>query len=198
MNIYDSIETLPLYNWDKYLSTKDTNWFLVDFDGRQKKVDPLLDVEIKIIDEYFKALDDRSLSIKLQKWAKIDNLITKYNVVNHLLDRLSMGFADMQLDTRLLFVKELKKYGFKMSEVNSEEGDIEDIIRIREEAKGLKTKIKLIEMELNEESKKESMSLYKQLQIATLSLGYSYKLNPKEITLGEWIEICKMLEENKK
>lgn len=198
MNIYDSIETLPLYNWDKYLNTKDTNWFLVDFDGRQKKVDPLLDVEIKIIDEYFKALDDRSLSIKLQKWAKIDNLITKYNVVNHLLDRLSMGFADMQLDTRLLFIKELKKYGFKMSEVNSEEGDIEDIIRIREEAKGLKTKIKLIEMELNEESKKESMSLYKQLQIATLSLGYSYKLNPKEITLREWIEICKMLEENKK
>lgn len=198
MNIYDSIETLPLYNWDKYLNTKDTNWFLVDFDGRQKKVDPLLDVEIKIIDEYFKALDDRSLSIKLQKWAKIDNLITKYNVVNHLLDRLSMGFADMQLDTRLLFIKELKKYGFKMSEVNSEEGDIEDIIRIREEAKGLKTKIKLIEMELNEESKKESMSLYKQLQIATLSLGYSYKLNPKDITLREWIEICKMLEENKK
>jgi len=198
MNIYDSIETLPLYNWDKYLNTKDTNWFLVDFDGRQKKVEPLLDVEIKIIDEYFKALDDRSLSIKLQKWAKIDNLITKYNIVNHLLDRLSMGFADMQLDTRLLFVKELKKYGFKMSEVNSEEGDIEDIIRIREESKGLKTKIKLIEMELNEESKKESMSLYKQLQIATLSLGYSYKLNPKEITLREWIEICKMLEENKK
>lgn len=198
MNIYDSIETLPLYNWDKYLNTKDTNWFLVDFDGRQKKVDPLLDVEIKIIDEYFKALDDRSLSIKLQKWAKIDNLITKYNVVNHLLDRLSMGFADMQLDTRLLFIKELKKYGFKMSEVNSEEGDIEDILRIREESKGLKTKIKLIEMELNEESKKESMSLYKQLQIATLSLGYSYKLNPKEITLREWIEICKMLEENKK
>ena len=198
MNIYDSIETLPLYNWDKYLNTKDTNWFLVDFDGRQKKVEPLLDIEIKIIDEYFKALDDRSLSIKLQKWAKIDNLITKYNIVNHLLDRLSMGFADMQLDTRLLFVKELKKYGFKMSEVNSEEGDIEDIIRIREEAKGLKTKIKLIEMDLNEESKKESMSLYKQLQIATLSLGYSYKLNPKEITLREWIEICKMLEENKK
>ena len=198
MNIYDTIETLPLYNWDKYLNTKDTNWFLVDFDGRQKKVEPLLDIEIKIIDEYFKALDDRSLSIKLQKWAKIDNLITKYNIVNHLLDRLSIGFADMQLDTRLLFIKELKKYGFKMSEVNSEEGDIEDIIRIREEAKGLKTKIKLIEMELNEESKKESMSLYKQLQIATLSLGYSYKLNPKEITLREWIEICKMLEENKK
>ena len=109
MNIYDSIETLPLYNWDKYLNTKDTNWFLVDFDGRQKKVDPLLGIEIKIIDEYFKALDDRSLSIKLQKWAKIDNLITKYNIVNHLLDRLSIGFADMQLDTRLLFVKELKE-----------------------------------------------------------------------------------------
>lgn len=34
---YDSIETLPLYNFDKYRNTKDLNWFIEGYDGRQTK-----------------------------------------------------------------------------------------------------------------------------------------------------------------
>jgi len=195
MTIYDDIEILPLYNWDKYLSTKDTNWFRKDFDGRQPKEEPFIQEEEKILEQYFNAINDRSFTIKLQKWAKINNLMTKYNVVNALLDRFSMGFADIQLEMRMEFIKQLKLHGFKMSEINTEEGDIEDIIRIRREVEGIKTKIKLLENELKEDGKKESVSLQRQLQIATLGLGYSYRLNPKEISLAEWVEICKMLEE---
>jgi len=196
--VYDNIETLPLYNWDKYLSTKDTNWFRNDFDGRQSKHDPFLKEEESILEEYFTAINDRSFTIKLQKWAKINNLMTKYNVVNALLDRFAMGFADIQLEMRLEFVKQLKLHGFKMSEVNTTDGDIEDIIRIRQEVQGIKTKIKLLEGELKEDGRKESVSLQRQLQIATIGLGYPYRLNPKEISVAEWIEICKMLEEQNK
>jgi len=34
---YDSIETLPLYNFDKYRTTTDLNWLIVGYDGRQSK-----------------------------------------------------------------------------------------------------------------------------------------------------------------
>lgn len=196
--VYDNIETLPLYNWDKYLSTKDTNWFRNDFDGRQSKHEPYLKEEESILEEYFIAVNDRSFTIKLQKWAKINNLTTKYNVVNALLDRFTMGFADIQLEMRYDFVKQLKLHGFKMSEVNTTDGDVEDIIRIRQEVQGIKTKIKLLEGELKDDGRKESVSLQRQLQIATIGLGYPYRLNPKEISVVEWIEICKMLEEQNK
>jgi hypothetical protein len=31
-------DTLLLYNWDRYLATKDNNWFIIGYDGRQVKV----------------------------------------------------------------------------------------------------------------------------------------------------------------
>ena len=198
MTVYDNIETLPLYNWDKYLSTKDTNWFRNDFDGRQSKHEPFLKEEESILEEYFVAINDRSFTIKLQKWAKINNLMTKYNVVNQLLDRFLTGFSNEDLETRYLFVEAIAKHGFKMSKMNTQEGDLKDVDRIRQEVQGIRTKIKLIEGELKEDGKKESVSLYKQLQIVALGLGYSYRLNAKEISVAEWIEICKMLEEKNK
>jgi hypothetical protein len=42
------------------------------------------------------------------------------------------------------------------------------------------------------------ISLHRQLQIATLGLNYPYRLNAKEITVAEWIEITKLLEEKSK
>ena len=36
---YDSIEVLPLYNWDRYTTTRDNNWLIIDFNGRQPKID---------------------------------------------------------------------------------------------------------------------------------------------------------------
>jgi hypothetical protein len=42
--------------------------------------DVLTQLEATIQDEYFKEINDNDYK-KLQKWAKIDNLITKYNYV---------------------------------------------------------------------------------------------------------------------
>ena len=86
---YDSIETLPLYNFDKYRSTKDLNWFIVGYDGRQKKVinAELSNIEKTILDQYFKAIDDNSFINRLKKWGEIETLKTRYFVVKSLVNR---------------------------------------------------------------------------------------------------------------
>lgn len=197
---YHTIETLPLYNFDKYRNTKDLNWFIIDYDGRQKKQSnfELEAIEKVILDEYFKAIDDRSFTNRLQKWAEIETLKTKYFVVKSLISRMWLGFANNQMETRLLFIKELAKHGYKMPEINSIDGDAFELNRLNTACEGIKTKIALVEMELNKDAKIESVSLTKQLQIATIGLQYPYRLNPKEITVSEWIEICKLLEEKTK
>lgn len=200
MIYYNSIENLPLYNFDKYRNTKDLNWFIEGFDGRQKKVEnkELLDIEKIILDEYFKAINDRSFTNRLQIWARIDSLQLKYSIVKSLIGRMRLGFADDQMASRLAFIKELAKHGFRMAEINTSEGDALEIIRLNTACEGIKTKINILASELNLKSKKESVSLAKQLQIATLGLQYPYRLNPKEITVEEWIEITKLLEEKAK
>ena len=200
INYYDSIENLPLYNFDKYRNTRDLNWFIIGYDGRAKKIEneQLNSIEKVILDEYFKAIDDRSFTNRLQKWGQIEALKLKYHVVKSLISRMWLGFADNQMETRLLFVKELAKHGFKMSEVNTIDGDAIELQRLNTACEGIKTKISLVEIELNKDAKVETTSLAKQLQIATIGLQYPYRLNPKEITVSEWIEICKLLEEKAK
>jgi len=197
---YESIETLPLYNFDKYRNTRDLNWFIIGFDGRQtKQTNPAMEaIEKTILDEYFKAIDDRSFTNRLQKWAEIEVLKTKYFVVKSLINRMWLGFGSDQMELRLLFVKELAKHGFKMSEINTIDGDAVELTRLNTGCEGIKTKISLIELELNKDAKVETTSLAKQLQIATIGLQYPYRLDAKIITVSEWIEICKLLEEKYK
>jgi len=200
INYYDSIENLPLYNFDKYRNTRDLNWFIISYDGRAKKIESeqLNSIEKVILDEYFKAIDDRSFTNRLQKWGEIEALKLKYHVVKSLISRMWLGFADNQMEVRLLFIKELAKHGFRMSEVNTIDGDEVELQRLNTACEGIKTKISLVDMELNKDAKVETTSLAKQLQIATIGLQYPYRLNPKEITVSEWIEICKLLEEKAK
>ncbi len=200
MKFYDSIDILPLYNFDKYRTTTDLNWFIVGYDGRQKKVnsEKLQPIEKIILDEYFKAIDDRSFTNRLQKWCEIENLKLKYHVVKSLISRMWLGFGDKEMETRLLFIRELAKHGYKMAEINTLDGDAFELNRLNSACEGIKTRISLIKMELNKDAKVESSSLAKQLQIATIGLQYPYRLNPKEITVSEWIEITKLLEEKSK
>jgi hypothetical protein len=200
IDYYDSIETLPLYNFDKYRTTRELDWFIIGYDGRQKKskIDKLKEIESIILDEYFKAVNDTSFSNRMKKLAEIHALHLKYNVVKSLVARMWLGFSDNDMETRLLFIKELARHGFKMQEINTKEGDDEELIRLNAGVEGIKTKVHLLEKELTKDDKVESSSLAKQLQIATIGLQYPYRLNPKEITVSEWIEITKLLEEKSK
>ena len=202
MIYYDTIETLPLYNFDKYRNTKDLNWFIEGYDGRQKKQETLelFDIEKIILDEYFVAIDDRSFANRLQKWAQINQIENQYNVIKTLINRMWLGFADNQMEVRLAYIQELARHGrgFQIKEINTIDGDAEELIRVNNAVEGLKTKIHLTEKELLKDAKVESVSLTKQLQLATLGLQYPYRLNPKEISVLEWIEITKLLQEKVK
>jgi len=194
---YDSIEVLPLYNWDKYTTTRDNNWLIIGFNGRQTKIDneelPVL--EAKLQEEYFKLVDDRTFTKKLQKWAKIDNLRTRYNVIALLCKRLWLGFGDMQMELRQQYIEIINKFGFNMPIINTVEGDAEEIALITQAMQNIKTQIEMLESELKTDDKKQTYSLNKQMVLVGLSLGLPYKINPKETTVMEWVELCKLLEE---
>jgi hypothetical protein len=199
---FSSIDDLSLYRWDKYTSAKDNNWFLLDYDGRQKKIDTseLKAIEESLQDQYFKAIDDNAFKSKIQKWAQIDNLKLKYNTVDSLLNCMWMGFGndEKEQEQRYLVIKQLRSWGFKFPELNNVVSDRDLIVNFRIALEGIKTQIAIISNELVDDGKKESHSLAKQLQIATVGLQYPYRLNPKEITVSEWIEICKLLNEKSK
>ncbi len=196
---YDSIEILPLYNFDRYRNTTDLNWFIVGYDGRQtkQKKEHLQPIEKIILDEYFKAIDDRSFTNRLQKWGEIETLKTKYYVVKSLLNRIYIGFSDSQMEKRLIFIQELAKHGFKMQEINTIDGDKQEVERLNAACEGIKTRIALIEIELKKDANIESASLTKQMLIAQIGLQIN-RINPKETTLLEWVEMCKLLEEKSK
>jgi hypothetical protein len=195
---YDNIEILPLYNFDKYRSTKDLNWFIVGYDGRQKKLnnEKLKEIETSIIDQYFKEIDDATFLSRLKKWGEIDILKSKYVVIKALVSTMlaliSSNNEDMEL--RLNLIKSLKKHGYSMPEINTIEGDIESLMIIDSGVEGVKTQIHLIEKELVITEKKKA-SLHSQLRLLEIGLGYNYRLNEKQITVSEWIAECKLLEE---
>lgn len=197
-NHYASIDHLTLYRWDKYTQTKDNNWFLVDYDGRQKKIDnsELRAVEESLQDQYFTAVDDRSFSLKIQKWAKIGYLKEKYQVVSVLLERMWLGFGHdkEQQEIRFNFIKQLRLWGFKFPEINNSLADRDLIIEFRKALEGIKTQISMLADELKEDGKKEQSNLYKQIAIAKTALK-GYEMNPRIMVVSEWIEICKLVHE---
>lgn len=189
---------LPLYNWNQYTTTKDNNWFIVGYDGRQTKIDTpeLTQVENFVTDEYFRAINDNSFRNKLQKWAQIDTIKTKYNIVSALVDRCWMGFTKEQEEERFLFFEMLGKWGFKMQYINTDQSkDEARLTEIRTVLEGLETKLRILEAELKKENSGQKTDLIKQLRIATLALGYNQRLKINDLTLIEWIDICKAVEE---
>jgi hypothetical protein len=194
---YDSIEVLPLYNWDRYTTTRDNNWLIIDFNGRQPKIDneELTALESKLQEEYFKAVDDRTFVKKLQKWAKIDNLRTRYNVIAMLCQRLWLGFGDMQMELRQQYIEIINKFGFNMPLINTVEGDAEEIALITNSMQNIKTQIEMLESELKTDEKKQTYKLNKQMILVSLGLGLPYKIDAKQTTVSEWIELTKLLEE---
>ena len=197
-NHYSTIDHLTLYRWDKYTQTKDNNWFLVDYDGRQKKIDApeLKAIEEDLQDQYFTAVDDRSFSLKMQKWGRIDALQTKYKIVDALLNFMWQGFGNdiKEMEQRLLIIKELRKWGFKFPELNSVIADRDLIIQFRTALEGVKTQIALLSNELKDDSKKNQANLYKQIAIAKTAL-HGYEINARTMVLSEWIEVCKLIQE---
>ncbi len=80
---YESIDTLPLWNWDRYLATKDINWFVIGFTGRESKVSEsemtaLRVIEFDMTEQYFLAIDDNDFEINYETICKENNLNNAY------------------------------------------------------------------------------------------------------------------------
>lgn len=196
---YNTIHTLPLFNFDRYLATKDVNWFLVDYDGRQKRKesDQLNKLESEIMEEYYVELDDKQFEAKLKKWAKIDDLQLKYNTINSVIVGFATGFnATIQgQELRMNYIELLVKYRIKIPIMNSPSGDNEELLKVKSQLENIRTQIKMIQDELQVDGKAQKHNLYKQLRIVSLALGQKGVANPKEITVAQWIADCKLAKE---
>jgi hypothetical protein len=185
---YDNIDILPVFNWDKYLNSKNNNWFIQGFDGRQPitRSDTLIQIEKDIQDQYYLELDDRDIFARLQKIAKIENIITKYNIIIVLLNRCKSGFTDPE--TKKAYFQKLNSLGYRIKT-----GDTAELDEMYQMANGLITQIKIIENELTEVKKGKSKGLGFQLKLIEKHLGFTVALNPKKLTVKEFIELCKEL-----
>ena len=196
---YNTIHTLPLFNFDRYLATKDVNWFLIDYDGRQKKKesDQLNRLESEIMEEYYVELDDKQFEAKLKKWAKIDDLQLKYNTINSVIVGFAYGFQNTNQgqELRMKYIELLAKYRIKIPIMNSPSGDNEELLKVKSQLENIRTQIKMIQDELQVDGKAQKHNLYKQLRIVSLALGQKDVANPKEITVAQWIADCKLAKE---
>jgi len=201
-DVFNSCEDMLLYNYFQYRKTLDLNWFLSGYDGRQKKVDEALlkPIEERINNEYYELTNSRAFEVMLQNYAKIEALKTKYFIVSTLIYNIAKGFGhdkESQL-VRAKYIEQLKLHGFKMNIIGTFEDDLIAVERINSQVQGIKTNIKIIEDEMKVEGTKEVSSLQKQLIIIGMGLGLNYKINPKEITVLEWVEMIDIIKEKAK
>ena len=189
---YNNCENLPLYNWEKYQQTKDNNWFIVGYDGRQPKVtnDDLVEIEKNIVDEFILLSKDMSFVFKIQKLAKIDALVSKYNVIRAICKRVASG--NVSDENLILFYDALKAFRLKFDVL-----DIETINRILNEIQGIETQINILKKELDSETSKKTLTLNKQMRFVEVGLGLAYKLDKKIITVSEWFDLLEMLKDKK-
>ena len=187
---YNTIHTLPLFNFYQYEDNKDLNWFIIGYDGRQKKIidKSLEEIRIKIIDELYTEFPTAKLVSNLKKEDKITELKLKYNVLNSIIIGFSVGFENSieGQNLRLKYIEILKDYRIKFPIMNSPSEDMKELIKIRSQLENINTQIKIIQDELKTDTKTQKQSLNKQLRRVAVNLGQKDVSNPKEITVAQW------------
>jgi hypothetical protein len=99
------------------------------------------------------------------------------------------------MELRQQYIEIINKFGFNMPLINTVEGDAEEIALITNSMQNIKTQIEMLESELKVDEKKQTYSLNKQMVLVSLGLGLAYKIDAKQTTVSEWIELCHLLEE---
>jgi len=143
MKLFEGIHDLLLYNYDMYCKTLDYNWFRTDYTGKESKLEEALlyPHAMKIIDEYYLRLNNKSYQLDLQKMAKINALQTKFFSINTLLDVLEIGFDNGEMEQRYAVIIELNKYGFQFPLLGNHQDDLENVSICRIQVKAIKNEI---------------------------------------------------------
>lgn len=192
----NSLDLISAYSWAKMQEEDDVNWLREGYDGRQKKIK---DVELNKIREkleldVYKLIQNDKLREYLHKRMLITDYDGRYKVVISILNRMSKGFADFQMEDRLNYIKLLKQLRFNMPEINTVEGDIIEIQRLFQEAGSLKTKMNMLIDEIKTDGKKVVNNLNRDF-ISVCKVLDCELLDPKKTSQAFWIDMQKLAQE---
>lgn len=183
-NIYRKCEELPLWNFQKYLETNDLKYFTKNL----KECKGLDIVMNDIFAEYVQLSGNTTIISRFYKIHKLMKLEGKYNCIMLLLKSL-YNYDAISIDKFNELIAELEKWNYK---INRNSDVFEQLEVISKRVQHLKTQIEVLDIELKKEDNKESQTIEKQLIIIGKTLELKYKLNSKEITLTEWVELNKL------
>lgn len=200
-----NLDDIFLYNYDMYRKTLDLNWLIKTYTGKEKKLDAalLMPVEENINRLYYNAIADDKTRIRIEKTAKVQSLVSRYDGVTPLIKIVAKGFeADIEdQERRVKFIMKINEYmdSFKIREkLQIMAEPFEDLIKLEKISnilQGVKTQVAIIMDELKDEGKKESLSLNKQLLIVGVALNTGYAINSRKTTVQQWIEYGELMAE---
>lgn len=184
--VYNSCKEMPLYNFKMYLDTQDLIWFSKD--GKRHK--NLNTVMVNFFDEYIKLTNNRKVLNRFVKMQKMMKLDIKYMNVTLLLNAIeNHKLSKKELDQN---IKNLREWGYKLYK---EKDLFMQTNKIRNRIQNLKTQYQLLQAEISDDDKEESISLEKQLIIVSKGLELGYKIDLKDTTVYEWYEYQQLLKE---
>jgi hypothetical protein len=195
---YKNIEELPLWNFEQLSKTENVSYLLdkkciKKLPGQYPFLlpdivkDHLDKIYTSIADEYLdgiSAFNDRKLSMDIEK--EILELKNEYFIVRSTIFSLKLKYDQSIADG-------LINMGYDLDPTQELEPQYEMILH---QASNLISQYEYEEIELEklEEKKAKSNNIYKALII--LGKRQGYRLDPKKITVAEYIQMRKNLEEN--
>lgn len=194
---FESLDDLWLYNLNKYFETNDANWFIDGYTGKEKKIDrmQLEAIELKLTEDYYEKTGDRSMELRLNIVARIDQLQTKYTVCKALLDVMWKGFgnSEEEMTMRYRYIQELGKWGYKIPIIALPEEEKEILLQIDQLLDGIETEIHIQHEKLKKKRKGDAISFERMLIITEKGLGLQRRIDPKQTTTSEWIGMQEQL-----
>jgi len=196
---YTSIDNLKLWNFDMISQTGDKSYLVKKRAGKKTREYPiqlpkivderLTEVYQNIADEYLNAIgefDDRKVQMEIER--EILQLRTEYMTIRNCVFSLKLKY-----DPEIAYV--LEEFGYSIDENQEMEPQFE---RIMHQASNLITQYSIEEKNLEFEKEKLSntngekkSSIYDSLII--LGKFQGYRLDPKKITVSEYLGIRKSL-----
>lgn len=187
VKIYESCEEMPLWNFYKFSETQDLRYFTQSFEI----VEGLEGVKEAFMKEYFELSENKDYRKRIQAIDKIMVLSNKYESVNMLIYAIEEYNPILGEEMLFEFVDALEKWHYKLDRKKELFGQLENI---KNRLEGLKTTIEIASVDLDkisDNASKEKVSLESQTLAVTRILTLPYKINPKETTVLEWIELQK-------
>jgi len=195
VKIYATCEEMPLWNFHKYYETNDLKYFtenLLEIEGLEL-------VKKTFLEEYYSLSKNEKVSNKLAVADKIMILANKFESVNFIIWSIKNFETALGRDALMELVSDLQKWNYN---IKSDRNLIDQVNAIESRLEGIKTKIRLLESEIEEEQEeKETSSLESQILSVTRVLNLPYKIDSKKTSVLEWIEMqeqCRILAEAQK